>query len=183
LSRVVTYLTMLVKSGSQLQWILPHLRFQFRFSLWHIVVGRLQTAHVWIISLWASNIHSRVFTANCQTSTLSHFFGDCHIVNLAVCGKTLSELLQWKENMIFTLVYCSYWLISMLWIYCRSGLVWITMIFWLDPVLERAVEVCSGILSLRAKLESELWRNPPNLRTWFYIYGCSKGHSFKMADF
>jgi hypothetical protein len=62
-------------------------------------------------------------STNCQ-HLLSHFylellniyavafFGSRSIVNLAVRCKTASELLQWKENLMFTLVYCSYRLIS-----------------------------------------------------------------------
>jgi hypothetical protein len=43
-------------------------------------------------------------------------------VNLAVHGKTSTELPQWKENLIFMLVYCSYGLISVLRIWIRGRL-------------------------------------------------------------
>jgi hypothetical protein len=100
------------------------LRLQFRFSLWHIAIrcsddppicqrSQSRLGHELL------NIYATVF------------FRERRIANMAVHGKTLSELPQWKENFIFILVYCSYCLISVLWIW-----IWISLdhdLFWSDP--------------------------------------------------
>jgi hypothetical protein len=59
------------------------------------------------------------------------FFRDRHIANLAVRGKALSKFPQWKENLIFTLVYCSYGFISVMWIWIQINLD--PDLFWLEP--------------------------------------------------
>jgi hypothetical protein len=42
-----------------------------------------------------------------------------------------TQLTQWKENLYYTLVYCSYGLMLMLWIWIRTSLD--PDLFWLDP--------------------------------------------------
>jgi hypothetical protein len=122
----------------------------------------LRTAHVRITrSLSCQGSRSRFY---CELPNLfCCIFGDGHVPNLAVRGKTSSKLLQ--------LVHCSYGLISVLWIWIWIS--WHPDLVWLDPDPWKSCRVCGVIFSLGVNLESELWQNPPDQRTWFYIYLCS----------
>jgi hypothetical protein len=96
--------------------------------------------YVWL-KFWpqppnCQHLQSHLYTVNYQISTLFfHIFQRLgyrvsRTWNLAVRRKTSSELSQWRENLIFRLVFCSYGLTSVLWIW-----IWIILdhdLFWLD---------------------------------------------------
>jgi hypothetical protein len=153
-----------VKSGSQIRRVSSTLGFQFRFSLWHISAQWLRAAHIRMTRC------GFVFTANCQIPTLWHFSETAVSRTWHFAVKVSSELPQCKEELSF------YVGILLLKIYIS--------VVDLDPD-----QFGSWSLLVRSGFSKELWKfvvrfsasesnwnrvvaKSPDLRAWFYIYGC-----------
>jgi hypothetical protein len=128
-----------------------------------------------LTSFRAANVRGRVFTAKLPKIYAFAFFRDRRIANLAVRGKTSSELPQWKENFIYSIyvvtVCCSYGLISVLWIWILISL---------DPDPYKSCGSSRWNFHPRNQIGSRVVAKSDGSKN---LYTYSKGRSFKTSDF